>query len=79
MPTSRLSLCVTAIAAGAALCAAEQTAPPLDRAALAASVRDEFVHAWGGFSRYAWGHDELLACQQDVSGLASGHVAHDGG
>jgi ER degradation enhancer, mannosidase alpha-like 2 len=39
--------------------AAPQPAPPLDRAAMAASVRGEFLHAWQGYVRYAWGHDEL--------------------
>jgi mannosidase alpha-like ER degradation enhancer 2 len=33
--------------------------PPLDRAALAARVKAEFLHAWRGYQRYAWGHDEL--------------------
>jgi mannosidase alpha-like ER degradation enhancer 2 len=38
-----------------------QTAsPPIDRAALAAQVRSEFKHAWDGYKKYAWGHDELL-------------------
>jgi mannosidase alpha-like ER degradation enhancer 2 len=32
---------------------------PLDRAALAAAVRAEFLHAWEAYKRYAWGHDEL--------------------
>lgn len=26
----------------------------------AAAVKREFVHAWRGYKRYAWGHDELL-------------------
>jgi mannosidase alpha-like ER degradation enhancer 2 len=30
-----------------------------DRAALAAQVREELLHAWKGYERYAWGHDEL--------------------
>jgi len=30
-----------------------------DRPALAAQVREELVHAWRGYERYAWGHDEL--------------------
>jgi ER degradation enhancer, mannosidase alpha-like 2 len=34
-------------------------APALDRSALAAQVRQEFLHAWRGYERYAWGHDEL--------------------
>jgi hypothetical protein len=29
------------------------------RAQLAAQVRREFLHAWEGYRRYAWGHDEL--------------------
>ena len=28
--------------------------------AMAARVKREFVHAWSGYKRYAWGHDELL-------------------
>jgi mannosidase alpha-like ER degradation enhancer 2 len=32
---------------------------PLDRAALAAQVRAEFLHAWQAYEQYAWGHDEL--------------------
>ncbi len=35
------------------------TPSPIDRAALAAAVRAELVHAWKGYERYAWGHDEL--------------------
>ena len=31
----------------------------MDRRALAARVRAEFLHAWRGYERYAWGHDEL--------------------
>ncbi len=30
-----------------------------DRPALAAQVREELLHAWRGYERYAWGHDEL--------------------
>jgi mannosidase alpha-like ER degradation enhancer 2 len=26
---------------------------------MAKLVRDEFLHAWNGYKRYAWGHDEL--------------------
>ena len=28
-------------------------------AEMAAKVRREFLHAWGGYKQYAWGHDEL--------------------
>jgi mannosidase alpha-like ER degradation enhancer 2 len=31
----------------------------VNRRALAARVREEFLHAWRGYERYAWGHDEL--------------------
>ncbi|MBV8856096.1 MAG: glycoside hydrolase family 47 protein [Acidobacteria bacterium] len=31
----------------------------VNRRALAARVRAEFLHAWRGYERYAWGHDEL--------------------
>jgi mannosidase alpha-like ER degradation enhancer 2 len=34
-------------------------APPLDRAARAAETRTQFLHAWRGYERYAWGHDQL--------------------
>jgi mannosidase alpha-like ER degradation enhancer 2 len=48
-------------AAGAVAAAAPVSppAPALDRAALAARVRAEMLHAWRGYERYAWGHDEL--------------------
>jgi len=29
------------------------------KAEMAASVRQEFLHAWNGYKQYAWGHDEL--------------------
>lgn len=32
---------------------------PIDRARLAAEVRSEFLHAWNGYKKYAWGHDAL--------------------
>ena len=38
---------------------AQPQAPALDREALAAEVRAEFLHAWNGYTQYAWGHDEL--------------------
>jgi mannosidase alpha-like ER degradation enhancer 2 len=33
-----------------------QTAAPQE----AAAVREAFLHAWDGYTRWAWGHDELL-------------------
>src|SRR6266545_1897685 len=35
------------------------TARAVNRAELAARVRAEFLHAWQGYVRHAWGHDEL--------------------
>jgi mannosidase alpha-like ER degradation enhancer 2 len=32
---------------------------PLDPSGLAQRVRAEFLHAWAGYEKYAWGHDEL--------------------
>jgi mannosidase alpha-like ER degradation enhancer 2 len=34
-------------------------AHPVDRAAMAAKVRAEFLHSWKAYEKYAWGHDEL--------------------
>ena len=34
-------------------------AQQLDRRKLAAEVKAEFVHAWSGYKKYAWGHDDL--------------------
>ena len=31
----------------------------IDRAELAGRVKAEILHAWRGYERYAWGHDEL--------------------
>jgi predicted alpha-1,2-mannosidase len=33
---------------------------PVDRVALAERVRAAFRHAWDGYVRFAWGHDQLL-------------------
>lgn len=35
------------------------TMSPAARAALADSVRAEFLHAWRGYEKYAWPHDDL--------------------
>jgi ER degradation enhancer, mannosidase alpha-like 2 len=37
--------------------AGEQSSP--DRQRMAARVREEFLHAWAGYKKYAWGHDDL--------------------
>lgn len=47
-----------------ALLAAAWSAPacttPTDDARYATEVRDAFLHAWTGYARHAWGHDQLL-------------------
>lgn len=32
---------------------------PVNRTAMAAAVKAQFLHAWRGYTRYAWGHDAL--------------------
>jgi mannosidase alpha-like ER degradation enhancer 2 len=55
-----LATAVQAAGSGPASPASQAPPPlPLDRAALAARVRAEMVHAWQGYERHAWGHDEL--------------------
>src|SRR5262249_33864049 len=62
-----LALIAAAAVLGCSASAAppKATAPPqppvaaIDRAAMAARVRAEAQHAWQGYVRYAWGHDEL--------------------
>jgi mannosidase alpha-like ER degradation enhancer 2 len=43
----------------AAVAAVPAAVAPTDRAAWAARVRAEMLHAWQGYERSAWGHDEL--------------------
>jgi mannosidase alpha-like ER degradation enhancer 2 len=39
--------------------AASVKAQVIDRAKLAESVKTEFLHAWTGYKKYCWGHDDL--------------------
>jgi ER degradation enhancer, mannosidase alpha-like 2 len=61
--TKRLAAVAAALlgAAGVALLARPAGDPPpsLDRAALAARVREELAQSWRAYERYARGHDEL--------------------
>ena len=36
-----------------------QSQPRTDRSKLAREVRAEFLHAWNGYKKYCWGHDDL--------------------
>src|SRR5215831_2143777 len=38
---------------------AKQNQSPAHRKAVAEKVKSEFMHAWDGYKRYAWGHDDL--------------------
>lgn len=38
---------------------AQQNATQIDKAAMAAKVKAEFLHAWNGYKKYAWGYDAL--------------------
>ncbi|HEY0232219.1 MAG TPA: GH92 family glycosyl hydrolase [Dokdonella sp.] len=51
-----LLLCIPLPAFAASLPA---TVDAAESARLAAEVRQEFLHAWQGYKRYAWGHDDL--------------------
>jgi ER degradation enhancer, mannosidase alpha-like 2 len=44
----------------------------VDRAALAARVKQEFLHAWSGYKTYAWGHDELKPLSKTPYDWAAG-------
>src|SRR5579884_3531849 len=70
MPTWRITGCAVrerlaaaALAIGIASAVIAASSPPHSAAAdtrrLAADVKAEFLHAWRGYERYAWGHDEL--------------------
>ena len=58
---SSIAAVLVALAALRAAAPAAPTPTPaaVDRAALTAQVREELRHAWSGYERYAWGHDEL--------------------
>lgn len=49
------------LCASAAAHAAHEEAPvdAAESARLAGDVKTEFLHAWNGYRRYAWGHDDL--------------------
>jgi mannosidase alpha-like ER degradation enhancer 2 len=36
-----------------------QSVEPLDRSKLSAEVKAEFLHAWKGYKKHCWGHDDL--------------------
>jgi len=48
--------------------------PALDRAALSAKTRTEFLHAWEGYRKYASGFDELLPLSKAGKNWHAGHT-----
>ncbi|MET0650233.1 MAG: glycoside hydrolase family 47 protein [Pyrinomonadaceae bacterium] len=57
--TTLLLALSTLLVPSISLSAAPQRAGRVNRRELAARVRAEFLHAWRGYKRHAWGHDEL--------------------
>ena len=56
----RLPACaVVAVLACGSLAAPLAQTSAVDRTALAARVKAEFLHAWNGYKKYAWGHDDF--------------------
>src|ERR671920_1634677 len=55
----RLRLTTMALALSALLLSPAAAAAQVNKREMAARVRAEFLHAWRGYERYAWGHDEL--------------------
>lgn len=43
----------------AAALPAQSRQPKVDKKQMAAEVKKEFLHAWNGYKKYAWGHDDL--------------------
>jgi mannosidase alpha-like ER degradation enhancer 2 len=41
------------------LSAFAQSKQKIDKKQMAAQVKSEFLHAWNGYKKYAWGHDDL--------------------
>jgi mannosyl-oligosaccharide alpha-1,2-mannosidase len=61
MISRRSFLETLAATATAPLLASAPSPEPMPSAhAIAGQVRDEFLHAWNGYKRFAWGHDEVL-------------------
>ena len=59
-PATIALLAATVLAAACTADRKSAAVPPRpDRAALAARVKEELLHSWRAYERYAWGHDEL--------------------
>ena len=58
----RRSLLILTLSLCPLVSSAQQAAPLTDKQKfqIAADVRDQTLHAWEGYRKYAWGHDELM-------------------
>jgi ER degradation enhancer, mannosidase alpha-like 2 len=56
MHMSKLAIILLVFSLSAPIAHPQQT---VNKQQLAAQVRSEFLHAWNGYKRYAWGHDDL--------------------
>ena len=55
----KLFLLLALVCAAAVTLFAQKPAAPANKARVAAEVKAEFLHAWNGYKKYAWGHDDL--------------------
>ena len=63
MKRALLAISLLSLASAQAFAAGRIDPPTIDAAEsarFAAEVKAEFMHAWRGYRKYAWGHDELL-------------------
>jgi mannosidase alpha-like ER degradation enhancer 2 len=54
-----IAVLISAIALVGAAAPPSRQQTPIDRTALAARVKQEFLHAWKGYRQHAWNHDDL--------------------
>jgi ER degradation enhancer, mannosidase alpha-like 2 len=67
MPTRPLAIALAVLLSGCGSSPGPRpSAPPEHRADGAAQVREAMRHAWQGYERYAWGHDELRPVSRTV-------------
>src|ERR1044072_4498100 len=60
MKLSASKYCLIIFCALAAILPASGQGPrKFDKKQAAAQVKSEFLHAWNGYKKYAWGHDDL--------------------
>ncbi|MBA2736080.1 MAG: glycoside hydrolase family 47 protein, partial [Pyrinomonadaceae bacterium] len=60
MKISKFNISITIfVVLAVVLPAFAQTKQKVDKNRLANQVKNEFLHAWNGYKKYAWGHDDL--------------------